>query len=206
MIFIQQGCQNHLTEKDCPSNRVLGKLDIEGGGGKKWSWTLILHHTQKFWIKNSKWIKNLTIRTKMIKPLEENIGGKLYDIGSCKIINTQNQLHFYTLTMNNLQSKLWKHHIYNSIRNKKYLGINLNKKAKDFNTQNYKTLLKEIKEGTGNRMASCVHWRLNIIKMSLLCKAIDRFNAIPIKISMTFFAEKKKTNPNVERLIAIPLG
>ena len=105
-------------------------------------------------------------------------------------INTQKLLAF--LYNNNAKSeRKIKESIPFTIATKriKYLGINLPKKTKELYIENYKTLMKEIKDVINSWRDILCSWveRINIVKMTILLNIICRFSVIPIKLPMAFF-------------------
>lgn len=69
---------------------------------------------------------------------------------------------------------------------------------KDLHTKNYKTLIKDILEDFKGKDSPCSQTgKINIVKMSILSKAICRFKVITIKISHLFLIKIGKNKPKI---------
>ena len=99
-------------------------------------------------------------------------------------INTQKSLAFIS-TNNGRSERTIKESIPFTIATKriKYLGINLPKDMKELYTENYKTVMKQIKDNMNSWRDIPYSWvgRVNIVKMTIPPKAIYSFSAISIK-------------------------
>ena len=78
----------------------------------------------------------------------------------------------------------------------KYLELHLLKETKNLYSEDFKTLMKEIEDYTNrwkHTSCSCIGG-INIVKMTILIKAICRFDAMPIKLPMAFFHRTRTKN------------
>lgn len=93
---------------------------------------------------------------------------------------------------NDLYEKKSRQYTYIAQKRIKYLGINLSKDTKDLYTENYGTLMKEIKRQK-QIYPMLIHWKFTV-KMSIISKVTYRFNVIPTKIMVALLTEIEKNS------------
>ena len=103
------------------------------------------------------------------------------EFSSCRIKKSiqRNHLNFYIPIMKTQREKLRNQsHLPLQQKKLKYLGINLLKEMKELYTENYKMLVKEIKDDINRWRDIPYSWlgRINIVKITILPNTIYSFN------------------------------